>query len=375
MFPNISGSTDTGGTNSSLQTGTVDGPITWVTLVERFTIPVICVLGLVGNTCSIVIFLQKSLRKKSCSLFLASRSISDNGFILILLIVWVTSALDLKLSRISGICQSLIFLTYVFGCLSVWLVVFVTIENYVRICKPYMVKRICKASNAKGAVVILFICVLCSYNFPLWTFSDECVPNEKHYSFIRIMVYADSILTLVFPTLIMSVLMTKIAMTSLQACRFRRRLSLTSVQRKSSSPMTKVTTMLLAVTLIFFILNMPSHVVRLRLMVIAFTEDESGITGSLDLTLHSISQLIYYLSLAINIFVYYFFGSTFRKAFFKLFHWNGKYRCIQVDSSGFLETRCQGSSAFRKELVENNVFSSNTKDNCVYFQRRKVSTL
>ncbi|XP_053403256.1 FMRFamide peptide receptor frpr-18-like [Mercenaria mercenaria] len=366
MYSIANRTVDSRGINDSLENESFDSSITAITLVERFAMPVICILGLIGNTLSFIVFLHKSLRQKSCSLYLAARSLSDNGFILILLVVWISTVLDLRLSKVMGICQSIIFLTYVFGCVSVWLVVFVTFENYIRICKPYRVKNFCKTSNAKYAVIFLSVCVLCCYNFPLWTMNKECLPNEKHYGFIKVMVYTDSLLTLVFPTLIMSGLMTHIAITSITSCKFRRRLSSTSVQKKRTSPMTKVTSMLLAVTLIFFILNMPSHVVRLRLMILAFTENKRDITESLDVTLQSVSQLIYYLSLAVNIFVYYCFGNTFRKVFFKRFHWKTRHTYVLTDSSVLsVQTRLKNrknKKKFRKIPAQCHIQLNNSAD-------------
>lgn len=278
--------------------------------VEKYTVPVICLLGLISNTLSLAVFLQKSMRTKSCSLFLAARCISDNGFLVTLLIIWTSSVFELQLSRIVGLCQVVIFLTYVFGCQSVWLVVFVTAENYVRVCKPFMVTDVCKPTNAKYAMLVSFICIVACYNFPLWTMTVECMPYAKHMNFINVMVFFDTVVTLIIPTIIMSGLMIVI---SLSLCKRQRRLSAVNSTNKAKSPMTKVTTMLLAVTLMFFVLNMPSHVVRLRLMIIAVIKDHIDVTTPLDLTIRSFSQLMYYVSLAINFSVYYIFGSKFRE--------------------------------------------------------------
>lgn len=344
--------------NYSVIEDSLDSSITALALVERYTVPLICVSGFVGNTISLAVFLQRSLRKKSCSLFLATRSLSDNGFLFILLIVWFSSVFDLRLSRIEGICQSIIFFTYVFGCVSVWLVVFVTIENYIRMCKPYLVWSLCKTATAKFAVIMLLVCVFCCYNFPLWTMTEECVPEAKHYSFIKIMVYADSFLTLVIPAAIMVILMTQIAISSVASWRVRRRLSSASLHRKSRSPMTKVTTMLLAVTLTFFILNMPSHVVRLKLLITSFTEGKNDITESLDLTMQSVSQLIYYLSVAVNIFVYYSFGRTFRRVLLSLFF--GKKTDTQGKSNASSFTSHQRNRQTPLDTPDNDVCNNNS---------------
>ena len=309
-----------------------------ITTIEKYAVPTICSFGLIANTLSFIVFVQKFLRRKSCSIFLAARSLSDNGFLITLLIMWTSSVFDLGLSRVPGICQIIVFLTYVFGCLSVWLVVFVTIENYIRICKPFMVNSLCQTTKAKYAVITLLICALCCYNFPLWTMTEECTPKPKHFKFLRIMVYVDSVLTLVAPLIIMTFLLSRIALSSISPCKRTRRPSSTPTIRISNLK-TKVTTMLLAVTLIFITLNLPLHVVRLRLLVISFIKDKINVSTPADLTIQSISQLIYYLSLAINFIVYCVFGKSYRRTFIGLFTGRKKNVYSQTDYSTLLTSR------------------------------------
>ncbi|XP_060554482.1 probable G-protein coupled receptor 139 [Ruditapes philippinarum] len=310
----------------------------FIASLEKYAVPIICSFGLIANTLSFTVFAQKFLRRKSCSIFLAARSLSDNGFLITLLVMWTSSVFDLNLSRIAGICQVIVFFTYVFGCLSVWLVVFVTIENYIRICKPFMVNSLCQTTKAKYAVITLVVCTLCCYNFPLWTMTGQCTPKVKHYKFLRIMVYVDSVITLVAPLIIMAFLLSRIALSSLSSCERHRRFSSTSAQRISDLK-TKVTTMLLAVTLIFITLNLPLHVVKLRLLVISFIKDQIDVSTPVDLTVQSISQLIYYLSLAINFVVYYIFGMSYRRTFIGLFSGRKKNVYSQTDYSTLATSR------------------------------------
>jgi protein-S-isoprenylcysteine O-methyltransferase Ste14 len=145
------------------------------------------------------------------------------------------------------------------------------------------------------------------------------------------MVYADTILTLVLPAVIMSVLMVAMATTSISTCQRRRRQSNVSAT-SYKSPLTKVTNMLLAVTLIFFTLNLPSHAVRMGLMISTFVEREQITpTQPTDITMQSISQMLYYLSMSINIFIYYLFGRRFRKTFKELFTSSSVKTLVQTD--------------------------------------------
>lgn len=328
--------------------------------VEKYAVPIICFLGVSGNTLAFLVFAEKSMRSKSCSLFLAARSLSDNGFLITIFVMWLSSVLDLKLSQIAGICQVIVFLTYVFGCLSVWLVVFVTIENYIRICKPFMVNSLCKSSTARCAVILLLLIVLSCYNFPLWTMDEECTPNDESYNLLKIMVYVDSLLTFLAPTVIMLYLLYRILLSSLSSYERRRRLSSGSTQ-SSSNPTTKVTTMLLAVTLIFIVLNLPFHIIKLRILVMSFIEDIMYISTPFDVIIQSVAQLIYYLSMTINFFVYYTFGGSFHSSFKKLLcgkkSYTGPNGSCCVSSSFSSQKRRQST---RRTLNEFNNYSSIT---------------
>ncbi|KAH9488329.1 hypothetical protein Btru_063805 [Bulinus truncatus] len=81
----------------------------------------------------------------------------------------------------------IVFVTYVCGFLSVWLVVLVTLENYIRICHPHRVLTLCTAGKAR--VILLVLCVLAvfCYNFPLWTtYSKVSTANKSRCSLIPV---------------------------------------------------------------------------------------------------------------------------------------------------------------------------------------------
>lgn len=282
------------------------------TAVEKYTVPIICTFGLIGNSVSAFVFSRRPLRENSSSLFLVARSISDNGFLATLLVIWAASFYNIQIGCVAGLCQILIFFTYFFGCLSVWLVVLVTAENYIRICRPFLVRKVCNTRNARTTVLILFALVVLVYNFPLWTMKEKCGSYQRYDNFIQIMTYIDSAITLIVPATIMTVLMSAIAITTIAACRRRRRLSSSSMSNVQN-PLTKVTTMLLIVTVTFFLLNLPYHAVRFRLMILTFVEEQNLETKlSFEASLQSVSQMLYYLSLAINVVIYAMFSSKFR---------------------------------------------------------------
>ncbi|XP_052259596.1 FMRFamide receptor-like [Dreissena polymorpha] len=261
--------------------------------------------------------MHKSLRNNSCSIFLAVRGLSDNGFLTTLLIIWISRAFRLQLGSTHGACRIIIFLTYVCGFISVWMVVFVTAENYIRICRPFVVNRLCTPTKAKIIVSVLGLIAVCLYNFPFWAMTPStCL---VYSGLVSGLVYTDTALTLAIPFVCLFLLMTAIVCDLVKSYKRRRHLRAPNA-RKNRNPMATVTKMLFAVTLSFFILNLPSHVNRLRLMILPLIGIQSrNEFSSLDQAVEQITLSIYYLSLAFNIVLYFAFGSRFRCVFIDVF--------------------------------------------------------
>ena len=286
--------------------------------IETYVMPISCIFGLIGNTLAAITFLRKPMRNKSCSLYLAVRSLSDNGFLATLLIIWTSGTFRLQLGSILGICQMLVFLTYVCGCISVWLVVFVTAENYIRICHPFVVPRLCTTKTAKILLCGLTVFTLALYNFPLWISKADCTPNSAHYHVTQAFIYTDTLITLIVPVILMAVLMIPIFCSLFRSLSWRRGMTNSSSNSRSQNPITKVTRMLLAVSTIFFLMNLPSHVIRLQILINSFLQGYID-TPAVEAIIQTVALQIYYLSLGINILIYLVFGSQFREVFKKTF--------------------------------------------------------
>ncbi|KAH3716095.1 hypothetical protein DPMN_058812 [Dreissena polymorpha] len=285
--------------------------------IELYIIPILCIIGVIGNTVSTIIFMHKTLRNSSCSIFLAVRGMSDNGFLTTLLIPWISRTFRLGLGSTNGACQIIVFLTYVCGFISVWMVVFLTAENYIRICRPFVVSRICTPTKAKLVAAAFGLIAVALYNFPFWTMTpSSCESYPSLYNIIQGLVYTDTVLTLVFPFVCIVLLMTAIVCDLVRSYKRRNHLRAPNA-RNNRNPMAKVTKMLFAVTISFFVLNLPSHVNRLRIALI--NTNTGGDFSSLDQAVGQITLLIYYSSLAFNIVLYITFGSKFRCVFLEVF--------------------------------------------------------
>ncbi|KAH3882300.1 hypothetical protein DPMN_006235 [Dreissena polymorpha] len=68
--------------------------------LELLLVPVIEVFGITGNAFSLALFSTKPLNKHTSSFLLGCRSLSDIGFLSVLVFVWASGVFNLHLSQI-----------------------------------------------------------------------------------------------------------------------------------------------------------------------------------------------------------------------------------------------------------------------------------
>ncbi|XP_050390726.1 FMRFamide receptor-like [Patella vulgata] len=287
-------------------------------------IPIICIIGIVGNTLAAGAFLSASLRTTSCCLYLAVKCLSDIGFLSSLFIVWLYRV-HVPIFNTNGLCQLYVFLSYICAFLSVWLVVIITFENFIRISQPQWVGIICTPRTAKIVIVVCVTMSLIFYNYPLWTAgivnvdgSALCSTREQFQNVVMVLTYVDTFLTLIIPFVIMLILVPLITIAALQAYERKKRLFRNARREsKGSSPETQVTKLLFAVSVVFLALHTPGHAIRVKLMIVKFLQHVSP--SYLDVTLQRLFEIFYYMDFCLSLAVYLIFGANFRKVFAALY--------------------------------------------------------
>jgi len=296
-------------------------------MIETYFVPLTCVVGLVGNTLAVKTFLHKDLKRHSCSVFLITKSVSDILFLLNLSLIYISGGVMFPITTVYCVCKILIFVTYISGFLSVWSVIFVSLENFVRIRYPFEVKRVCKKRNAELTVVTILLIAICIYHVPLWISDQNCVAVQKYTGVTETFVLVDTLVTLIIPSILLSVLIIAIISKVIRfqekhvkesnrnlvpACRVVGKSS-----RKSHAQIAAVCKMLLAVSLTFFFLTVPSHIVRIKVLISSFTQGYSEVSDT-EGAIQGISQLCFYSSMSVNLFIFLIFGDNFRKVFVKV---------------------------------------------------------
>ncbi|XP_041349778.1 B1 bradykinin receptor-like [Gigantopelta aegis] len=298
----------------------------WVRRFQIIVTPVICSVGFFANILAAVVFLTPKLKKKSCCLFLAAKCFSDMGFLLSLLVVWLYQV-HVPAFSTQVVCQVTVYVSYVCGFLSVWFVVCITFENYIRVSLAGHVKAWCSPSKARRVIAIIVVLSLLIYSFSVWTTGivvdagkTKCIGLVEFEALMVAMSYTDTVLTLFIPMVLMTSLNTAICLATCRALKRRTRLLGSQPFDKAGSASTlqmKASKLLFAVSVIFLILHTPSHLIRIVMTIKQLWYHL--VPTVTDVILHRIFEMLFHLNFSIHCGIYLIFGDNFRSIFKSLY--------------------------------------------------------
>ena len=151
---------------------------------------IMCFLGITGNLYSIVAFLRSpGLRSQSTTKFVISLATSD--LLLCLIFMPMVIALYSDPDLIDSLCPFLPFLSYVFGSISIFTLMELSINRFVMICYNNIYQRIYSKTIVHFRIVLIWLCTTGYIALPLaglWgkydlTESKRCdwLPNKDSY--------------------------------------------------------------------------------------------------------------------------------------------------------------------------------------------------
>ncbi|XP_065353588.1 FMRFamide peptide receptor frpr-18 isoform X1 [Cloeon dipterum] len=334
-----------------------------VEAIQLYYLPVLVLLGSAGNCLSVVVFSTAKLRQLSSSYYLAALAISDTGYLFNIFFVWL-NLVGVPLYNKQGACQAITFLASLCSFLSVWFVVAFTVERFVAVRYPLHRPAVCTVARARAVLVGLTV-IGCVVNLPMLVMAapvlveqnnkESCMMRDEYKDLATIFNYVDTVLTFVLPFLAITVLNTSIALTVYYLAKVRR--SMTRQQRRSSSgtsdmssvstmrasgglllvrngdqmemsahggnarairaqhsanTQTKITKMLLLVSTVFVVLNLPSYVCRLWVFIKPPAQEDEWYKHLI--VLQHISNLLFNTNFGINFILYCVSGQNFRRA-------------------------------------------------------------
>ena len=138
-------------------------------IVDIFVVGFLCLVGFTGNTLSIAV-MRKERQKSTMSLLLTALAVMDNLFLLACLFYQTCLSIYTNTGHLS-VCAYGEPYVYAYGLTAqtgtIWIVVMVTMDRFVAVCKPFSAQKWCTRRNAKMAAVgVATFSIL--YNLPRW---------------------------------------------------------------------------------------------------------------------------------------------------------------------------------------------------------------
>ena len=302
-------------------------------VVDIFVVGLLCVLGLLGNTLSILVLRADNINN-TMTFLLQALAVVDSTYLVGCLFIQVFNALCECTDWTPGFQQVYPYIepyTWPLASMAqtstVWLVVLVTTDRYFAICRPFETLRLCTLQRAKRAVAVIIICAIL-YNIPrffekqVMLVPDYCnqkmrmraVPTDFRRDRIYIIVYKTVmyfVFRLIVPLFMLAVLNLRLLLT-LRGAR-RNRAILTKSSPKTSDAFTVI---LVAVVTVFIMCALPDFIVRSVITIMTFTG--SRINLILLSYTNVLTNLLLTLNSSINCLIYCLTGRRFRKILYRL---------------------------------------------------------
>lgn len=314
-------------------------------ILQTYVVPFIILTGLLGNSICFLVFVWSPLKRISTSVYLAALAFSDTGFLVCLGIGWLES-LGITFFHTEGICQITVYTSFVFSFTSIWFVNAFTLEMYIAVFHPRTSPKLSTPGKARKIVGLLTVIAGLIYIYAFWIAKIVSTPRLKKQVCLIVpedeqsaMIFSvvDTVLTLVVP---FSMIIVMIARLLVHVSRFYKTelestgnsmVSETNHEcseqqhsggtnnptvRQACEAHTKLTRMLVVTVIVFLVLNLPSHAIKLQFLLrslfsqVEFTETEGFF--------QVIFQILYYSNFSVNFLLYSACGRSFRSALMRV---------------------------------------------------------
>ncbi|KFM65157.1 FMRFamide receptor, partial [Stegodyphus mimosarum] len=335
--------------------------------VQRILVPSIMTIGIIGNVITIVIMTRRRMRS-STNNYLAALAIFDMMYLIFTFV--------LSLSHYPRIPDSdhyiywrlrpfILMITDTCSNTSVWLTVTFTVERYIAVCHPMKGKVFCTESRAKKAIVAVFLfCFAFTIPTPFeWKVMEKVDPETNHTTLYldhsdmgknylyKTIYYWLTVVFFIFVPFILLAIFNSFLIRSVHLSKVQRS-SMTRGENSDSSQENKITIMLIAVVILFFICQLPT---ACHLLYSTLHENLDSKQIYLLRGLGNIFNFLMSLNAAGNFVLYCLLSQKYRRTFVKIFcpcirdkrnNMNSMYYQSTVVSN--VDTDSPGSSASRR---------------------------
>ena len=260
-----------------------------LSMLQLYYTPLIVVLGACGNIASMLVLFLTKLRGQSSSYYLSALAASDTGFLLTQLVAWLEEV-QLPLFLQPVVCQLTQYVANCCSFTSAWFVVAFTVERFVAVCYPLHRPSFCTVHRAKMVIGALagVSALVNSYALvivrpiPVDDGLTLCDIDFGRYPSVGFYLTAvDIVTTLVLPFLLIVLLNVQIARAICRLELVRRMMYVSSAEHGTprANSQQKITKMLLIVSSVFLLLNLPAYVMRVWAFIAVSGHARQGGSG------------------------------------------------------------------------------------------------
>ncbi|XP_045139070.1 FMRFamide receptor-like isoform X2 [Portunus trituberculatus] len=305
-------------------------------VVQRVLVPLVLVVGVVGNSVTIIVLTRRQMRS-STNFYLTALAISD-----LLYLVFIFS---LSIRHHPGMNQPhhwlywhyfryALWLTDASSSTSIWLTVTFTIERYIAVCHPIKGKVICTESRALRVIVAVFVlCFTLTATTPHeWVILMNTDPDSgqshlalaysslgSNTTYKKVFYWFTAVMFILLPLVLLAVFNSFLIHIVKQSRATRRTMTNTASERDSHSQSqeNKITIMLIAVVLLALLCQLP---VAVLLLYQSFYESKPSSTSYyIELGLGNIFNLLAAINAACNFVLYCAMSDKYRRTFLRTF--------------------------------------------------------
>ena len=317
--------------------------------------PVLIILGTFGNIFSFLILMGRPMRKFSTYIYLAVLSITDTLVLYMgLLRLWIgeLTGFDVR-DRADWICKVISVFGYTVSDYSVWLIIAVTVERYIAVCKPLKAPGMCNRSRAiKVIIFLLFLLLTLNAHF-FWTAQikvfkvgsviiPQCAGASQYEVLVQdVWPWVDAFIYSFLPFVVILVLNAIIIFRVVRARNYRTQMQQSSVlrdnRRAHHESSTKLTVMLLTISFAFLLMTLPMNTSMIAMAFSSSYVNDLRVVSKYKLV-RTVTELLMYANHSMNFYLYCATGQKFRGELLRMLCGRGT-NTSQERSTTHMETK------------------------------------
>jgi len=176
--------------------------------IQEYLVPVLVLVGWVGNTLSCIVMLKPHNRHISCCVYMAVLAVSDNICLYVALHTWIAgNLLGRSLSLYE--CKYIVFMVHLFSHNGIMVIIAMTVDRFVAVRHPLTAASVCTPYRAKVTSCVIFVAMVIyclQYFFFATLVGQTCVSMSMDSTFTQVLSITGICLSSVVPFTVLLVL-------------------------------------------------------------------------------------------------------------------------------------------------------------------------